>query len=71
MDMSDRMAKHLTHVRVQNSTNADDMATPATAYVSYNKKYQDPTDSEAPDAEIALVKYRPLIMINPSFKFIY
>lgn len=58
MEMSDRLARHMTCLRVEHTTSFTLEETPTTAYTAYNKKYQDPTDEEM-DGDIMMISYTP------------
>lgn len=71
MIIADRLAQHLTHYRVQESSDFSIEAAPDSAYILYNKKYQDPSPVEY-KSETYLVKFIPSLPSDkPSFWYVY
>ncbi len=83
MEMADRLAHHMTCMRVETTDSFTMEETPLTSYVAYNKKYQDPTEDEIGDYgsdsdsdnennEIAMIRFTPpLPSSHPAFWLIY
>jgi DNA 3'-phosphatase len=71
MEISDRLSKHLTCVRIETSSQLDIEPVPASAYIKYNKKFQDPSETEY-SGEIAMIRYTPILNTSePAFWFLY